>query len=197
MRIQYSKRRMGEEKEGRCMRKREMFEPNYVECRNIVMSKVSELYKQERDWTCSVACIRTILSGYVDKVEDEDYFVSTYKLKPGPYYSKDVKKLKILKAYDVVYGCDCINVSFDVLLTLMENGYSIMVESMYNYAHWFVILGYYPLREKDVEKSMLLVYDPYYDEVRLIRADEFINMWIDGNYVNTKIEKDFIAIRNK
>lgn len=89
------------------------------------------------------------------------------------------------------------NVSFDMVLDLMKQGYYIMLECMYNYAHWLVLLGYYPLDNSTLEKSSLLVYDPYYNNVRLLNADEFIAMWIDGNYGNTMVEKDFIAIRKK
>ena len=60
----------------------------------------------------------------------------------------------------------------------MEDGYYVMVESMYNYAHWMVLLGYYPLEQANVEKSRLLVYDPWFDQVRLLIADEFLPMWV-------------------
>ena len=77
----------------------------------------------------------------------------------------------------------------------MEQGYFVMLESMINYAHWTVLLGYYPLCGNDLEKAKLLMYDPYYDEVRLVNADEFISMWRDGSYETTRIDRDFIAVK--
>ena len=117
-------------------------------------------------------------------------------MKPGPYYSKDIKSMGMVAKYDVLYGCDNKNINMDNILEYITNGYFIMLECLYNYAHWIVLLGFYPLAD-NIEKSKLLIYDPYYNEVRLLNADEFINMWIDGNYLENKIEKDFIAIRRK
>ena len=42
------------------------------------------LYKQERDWTCSVACLRSIASKYKD-LGSEDEIVSKYKMDHGRY----------------------------------------------------------------------------------------------------------------
>lgn len=63
-------------------------------------------FRQERDWTCSIACIRTLLSSFLDVVPSEDFFVIKYGLSPSVYYSKDIKKLDILSEYDVIYCCD-------------------------------------------------------------------------------------------
>ena len=79
----------------------------------------------------------------------------------------------------------------------MNNGYAIMIESMINYAHWLVLLGYYIIGDsRDIESHKVLVYDPYYDKVRLIIADEFLSMWIDGDHEKTGVVKDFIAIKS-
>lgn len=173
----------------------EFFKVENLSHKNTVVSAPKKMFPQETDWTCSVACIRTILSGFLPEVPEEASFVDTYHLVPGPHYSRDIKRLNMLDEYDVVFGCDCEDISFDRILDYVEEGYGVMLECMYNYAHWFVLLGYYPLEDGDIEKSKLLVYDPYYDEVRLLRTEEFINMWIDGNYENTRIEKDFIAVK--
>ena len=162
---------------------------------NICAKVPAKMYPQETDWTCSIACIRTMLSGILNEVPSEEEFITQYNLKPGPHYSKDIKQLGILQAYDVLYGCDNHDVSFDDILDYVESGYSVMLECMYNYAHWFVLLGYYPIVGENIEKSKILVYDPYYNEVRLLNADEFITMWIDGNYEHSRIEKDFIAFK--
>jgi len=177
-------------------KKYELFDEKKINHNYSVSSGCCRLFQQERDWTCAVACIRSIMSGLVTIIPSEDNVVDLYNLVPGPLYSKDIKKLGILKDFDVKYGCDNINVSFDMILSYLENGYHIMVESMYNYAHWMVLLGYYPLRG-GIEKSELLLYDPYYDRVRLVIVDEFLSMWIDGNHTENMIEKDFVAIKSK
>ena len=83
----------------------------------------------------------------------------------------------------------------DEILNLLENGYYIMLESMVNYSHWMVLLGYYVVKDtKNLEEHKILFYDPYYDDLKLLNADEFIGMWIDGNYENTKVKNDFIVI---
>ena len=176
-------------------RKHELFEQNNLKHNEVVVSAPKKLYPQETDWTCSVACIRTMLSGITYNVPEEMEIVRQNNMKPGPYYSRDIKKLGLLDNYDVVYGCDKEKADMDMVLDMVQNGYYVMLECMYNYAHWMVLLGYYPLENSDIEKSELLMYDPYYDKIRLLSADEFISMWIDGNYENTKVIRDFIAVK--
>ena len=104
--------------------------------------------------------------------------------------------MRVLEQYDVKYGSDKTDTTFDDILELMEQGYYIMLESMVNYAHWMVILGYFNSADSnDIEKSKILFFDPYYNEVRLINTDEFLGMWIDGDYNTTKVKNDYIAIR--
>lgn len=155
-------------------------------------------YKQERDWTCSIACIRTMSSKFMKEVPSEDFFVEAYELKPGPHYSKDIKTLGILDEFSVVYGCDIgeNEKNINTIIDLISDGYAVMMETMLNYAHWVVVLGYFIIGEpEDLEKHTMLVYDPYYDKVRLLIADEFLAMWIDGNHSDTGVVKDFIAIK--
>ena len=155
-------------------------------------------FKQERDWTCSIACIRTMASKIMKEVPSEDFFIEAYELIPGPYYSKDIKEIGILDELDVIYGCDMGEEDKDIntIIDAIEDGYAIMIETMLNYAHWVVVLGYFIVGgSEDVEKHQILVYDPYYDNVRLLIADELLNMWIDGSYSETGVLKDFIAIK--
>jgi len=154
-----------------------------------------KLYPQERDWTCAVACIRTILSAFGNDVS-EDELINKYSMTPGPYFSKDIKKLGLLENLDVIYGCDLDAAKLDTVIDYMKDGYYIMVESMINFAHWHVVLGYYTISDfTDVEKFKFLMYDPYYNELKLVNVDEFDGMWLDGNHAKNGIEKDFIAIR--
>ena len=179
------------------MRREHFFATNQINCGESLSVTPPHLYPQETDWTCAIACIRTILSAVLKSVPSEDEFVETYKLVPGPHYSIDIKNTGMLDAYDVKYGCEDKEASMDDILELMKQGYCVMLESMMNYAHWMVLLGFYTRCDKDIEKAKLLFYDPYYNEVKLVNADEFINMWIDGNHAVNHVEKDYIAIKKK
>lgn len=174
-------------------RKFEYFNKTKLKHQKIISNPPLILYPQERDWTCSIACIRTLLSKIKEYVPKEITFINTFNLKPNPYFSKDLKIILEKFDIDVVYGCDSKINSFDDILDLSQQGYYIMLESMYNVSHWIVFLGYYPIIDNSVESSKLLIYDPYYDEVKLINTDEFIAMWKDGS--NKDIQNDFIAIK--
>lgn len=155
-----------------------------------------KLFRQERDWSCSIACIRSLLSG-TDVSWTENYLIEKFNMSPGPYYSKDYKAINIFpQTLDVILGCDNPDITVKRLFQYMEDGYYIMAETMYNYAHWYVILGYYLSNdENNPEHHTIVAYDPYYDEIRLVNADEFETMWLDGDHANNHILKDFIAIR--
>ena len=175
----------------------------FVGCQNIIPNKsvsysCEQYFKQERDWTCSIACIRTMASKFMKDVPSEDFFIEAYELEPGPYYSKDIKHLGILEDFDTIYGCDIEEDEKDIntIIDAIDDGYTVMVETMLNYSHWIVVLGYFIVGEPDnLEKHQILVYDHYYDNLRLLIADEFITMWIDGNHSETGVVKDFIAMR--
>lgn len=176
-------------------RKSELFTKQYTK-ENLCVTKVPpKLFPQERDWTCSIACIRTMTSAFGRGPKDEDWYISNFNLSPGLHYSKDIKEKRILQGYTVEYGCDYTNFEFDNLVKLLGQGYYIMVEGMINYSHWLVLLGYYTLGSKDdLENNFVLLYDPYYDELKLIRADEFNKIWQGGEFDNTGVNHDFIAI---
>ena len=66
------------------------------------------------------------------------------------------------------------------MLNYLKSGYFVMIEGMLNYAHWLVLLSYYPDSSSlNVGDARVLVFDPYYNKVRLVILDEFINMWVD------------------
>lgn len=83
-------------------------------------------------------------------------------------------------------------IGLPLLAKLLAEKYYIMAECMCNYAHWVVVLGYFAVRDpEDTEEHRILLYDPYYDQVRLVIADEFLTMWCDPDgHV-----KEFVAIR--
>ena len=115
----------------------EYFQPN-GEYREFCVGRTpKKLYKQERDWTCAIACIRTMLSAFNEE-KDEAWYVDTYQMVPGPHFSKDIKRLGILDNYDVVYGCDEEDRDLNKVLAYSEAGYYVMLESMYNFSHWMV-----------------------------------------------------------
>lgn len=176
------------------IRKSELFEIDKLSHSSLVNSTPRHMFPQERDWTCAIACIRTLISGLATTVPSEDKIIQDFNIQPGALYSKDIKDLKILWAYDAIYGCDKPNITFDDIIEYMDSGRFVMIECLYNYAHWLVLLGYYPSDDCNIEHSRLLVYDPYYDCVRLEHTDEVMTMWIDGNFTVTNVQKDFIAI---
>lgn len=177
-------------------RKYELFSENNAKINISVSNCPPFFYKQERDWTCAFACIRTIMSYSQQKWLSEDDIIKKYRLSPKPYFSSDVKKLGILNDVKAIYGCDKLNVDFSQIINYMNSGYFIMLESLINYSHWMVLVGCYAFdNKKGSEYIKLLFYDPYYNDIRIILLDEFINMWIDGNYANNNVEKDFIAIK--
>ncbi len=181
-----------------CNRKSEYFGKYTTNKHDSVGRIPKQLYRQETDWTCAIACLRTMISGIDKEVFPENHYVEKFSLKPGPYYSKNIKAYNMLDEYDVIYGCDMPDVNFDDIISMMENGYYIMLESMVNYSHWMVLLGYLTVKTSDeLEGYMLMFYEPYYNEVRMINADEFRGVWRDGPYETTKVEKDFIAIKAK
>lgn len=171
-------------------RKMEFFEENKLKNKKVITAQIPILYSQERDWTCAIACIRTILGAKCNICED--MIIHNYKLSPGPLFSKDIKENRIISGYDVIYGCDGYK-EFDDILDLVSHGYNVMFECMLLCSHWIVFLGYYPLTDEDIENAKILIYEPYYDEVRLINCDEFISIWEDGE--NKEIKHDFIAIK--
>ena len=176
-------------------RKFEYFKTENFKERNCTGNIPKKLFKQERDWTCSIACIRTILSTFEKEVPSEEYYIQNYNLTPGPYFSKDIKRLKMLDKYNVIYGCDN-PIDLENLLDYIDDGYYVMVESMINVSHWLVLIGYFQLKDKtNLEDHKILLFDPYYDNVRLVNADEFYGMWIDGHYEKTNVTRDFIALK--
>lgn len=156
----------------------------------------NELVCQNRDWTCSLACIQSLLSSVGGKYKDEDEIIAKYNLTPAPYYSKDIKGLGILEGYDVIFGCDIENASVELIYNYLKQGYYLMVECMYNVSHWVVMLGIFSTGDKrDLADKKVLLYDPYYDNVRLENADEFNEMWCDLSNPGVSIVKDFIAVK--
>ncbi len=179
-------------------RKSEYFDKLKTNKHNSVGNIPLNFYVQERDWTCAVACIRTLISKIEPNLMSEDEFVTKYNLKPGPHYSKQLKAYNMLDKYDAIYGCDNPDITLDDIISYMEKGYFVMLESMINYSHWLVLISYLTIPTPyGYEGYQLVFYDPYYNNIRMMSADEFIGVWIDGPYEKTKVKKDFIAVRAK
>lgn len=182
----------------RSTRKLEYFKGyNTLQTKESVSHIPRYMFHQHRDWTDHIACLRSILSKEVADVPKEDVIIEQLKLKPGMYYSADIYEWGLLSKFPVEarYGCKETNVSFDDMLQLLKDDWFVMMQTMINYSHWLVLCGYYCIDENDIERNSVLYYDPYYDEVRLACADEFIEMWVDGAYVKSHVKNDFIAVR--
>lgn len=167
--------------------------PN-IETSDILKSSM-KLYNQERDWTCCIACLRTITSN-IDYLGSEDIIINQYNFTPGPYYSKDIKERQLLLNYNVIYGCDIIEKTPELLCKLLKD-YNIMIETMLNYDHWLVILGYFTNNSTQINKHQILLYDPYFNKVRLENAEEIFSMWVSGEHIKNNIKNDFIAVRGR
>ena len=158
-----------------------------------VMTKVKNLFRQERDWTCSIACLRSILSSK-DIYVSEDDIIDSEKLQPGPHYSKEIKDWGILKSVD--FKCGAIDQFTEdgiatKLYKLLSDGYCIMIDTMINYDHWLVILGIFP----NGSNTTILLYDPYYNEEKLMRFGEVCSMWISGDFANNGVKFDYVAVK--
>lgn len=70
-----------------------------------------------------------------------------------------------------------------------------MIETMYNYGHWLVILGYFP-HGCQFSDCDILLWDPYLNKVRLENAEEVISMWVDGDHKSSDIVNDYIAVKH-
>ncbi len=180
------------------MRKSQYFDKITTQKHNSCGNIPPKLFPQETDWTCAIACIRTMISAFESDLKSEEYYVKAHNIKMGPQYSQQIKNYGILNEYDAIYGCDRKDITFDEIVTMLENGYYIMLESMINYSHWVVMLAYLTVpTEHGIEKYEMLYYEPYYNNIKSISVDEFIGMWRDGPYETTKVERDFIAVKAK
>lgn len=180
------------------MRKFELFQKNIVHINRSFSLCPPSLFRQERDWTCAFACIRTMMSAFDDHWLSEDEIVSRYHLTPQPYFSADIKRTGLLGGMDVVCGCDRKANSFDDIVALVADGYQVMLESLINYSHWMVLTGCYSFGDgTDPEMIKLALYDPYYHDIKVMLLDEFINVWIDAETEANGIEQDYLAFKKK
>lgn len=136
-----------------------------------------------------------LLSGRTAEVPSENEFIEKFGLVPGPHYTDEFLAKGMLSPARTVKTHKNFRpeeIGLPLLAKLLAEKYYIMAECMYNYAHWVVVLGYFAVRDpEDTEEHRILLYDPYYDQVRLVIADEFLTMWCDPDgHV-----KEFVAIR--
>lgn len=177
------------------MRKNEYFKADYETLYGkpigTVLATVQRVFAQERDWTCSIACLRTLLSS-TGTPPAEDDIVKDNDVIAGPKNSAAIKSWKLADSKDVIYGCDKpFKDGLASNLTELMKDYNVMVECMINYAHWIVLLSYVDLG--DLEQDIITYYDPYYNRVNTIIADEFLSMWYDVS--DNPLHHDYVAIR--
>lgn len=159
-------------------------------------STVKVMCRQERDWTCSIGCLRTLLSASMDIVPSEEELIKNYDVNIGPQNSKDIHDwgLKELENTDVLYGFkNPIGERCLEDLTRLLQTYNVMVECMLYNAHWLVVLGYIQLGSPDDDK--IILYDPYYNDVRILHGAEFIDMWFDTAV--EPLHRDYVAIKKR
>lgn len=151
----------------------------------------SMLYCQELDWTCALASVRSI-SGLEDLPPDAE-LAAGMGLSPGPVYSDALKASGILDrpGLDIIYGCDVPSVDVGYLWRLLSDGWNVMVDWMYSYDHWTVLLGYLA-GDADPDFHEMVHWDPYCGETFRIRQGHFSSMWRSGSGAR---ERDFVACR--
>lgn len=153
------------------------------------------LYPQERDWTCSVACIRSILSAFDKKVPSEDELIKRFDLKKGPHYTDEICQKRMFGNNRKIFSsldCEAEDINLKLLNNLLKKKYFVMTECLYNYAHWVVVVGYFAVKgARNREEHTIAFFEPYYNEIRLVRADEFETMWCDaeGHF------REFVAVK--
>lgn len=160
-------------------------------CPLTIMSNVQSVYKQDRDWTCSIACLRTIASHTAYLPEEYD-ILQRYKINKGPQSSHSIRDwMKDDERFR--YGCvDTIPEDYKLTyLTDLMKTHNVMIECMLNYEHWVVILGYVYLGSDEL--AQFIVYDPYYNNVRVIIAEELVSMWYGVE--DYPIHRDYVACR--
>lgn len=140
--------------------------------------------RQERDWTCSAACVRTLASGLCG-VPSEDVLVAGAHLEPGPQYSGGIMRwpgLRELKDVEWRFGEadpeSAVLDSSDVWAWLRD-GWRVMANWMMSYDHWCVFFSYIPFGSD--EEDLMFFFDPYYGDVRSVRASDFDVMWKSGS----------------
>lgn len=148
-------------------------------------------YKQGRDWTCSVACIRTAISAFKNISEEE--IIKEEQLKMGGQSIENIKNWKCLDGLKIeTKATREINDSQGLYDLLLDN-YIVICASTYNLWHYIVCYGYLTTNERNnPENQYVLFYDPYLDEHKLINADIFDTMWYD---IGTSKYRDYIAIK--
>lgn len=174
--------------------KHELFPPEKLEIPYAASCMPPVLYAQGVDWTCALACVRSIASGLA-VLPDDGVLVRKMGLSPGPVYSGTIKRSGILDmpGIGVRYGCDVQDVSIRDLWRFLDHGWRVMVNWMYSYDHWTVLTAYIPV-EKDPDYHVLQHWDPYCGEIFQIRAAHFSVMWQSGG--NEGHRHDFIAVRD-
>ncbi len=136
------------------------------------------LYGQERDWTCSIACIRALL----ETTMPENEFLALHKPVMGPHFSKEMKENGwVPESYLARYGCDDFaDLDASDLWYMLRQGYRLMVEWDLSAGHWCVLTSIAP----SADGYEITCYDPYFRHMRVFDLEEFFCMCHD--YVAVK-----------
>lgn len=177
----------------------EFFGDSVISCglaEHNVYSTVHKVHKQERDWTCGIASLVTLLSGKTAVDYTEERILHNCDIRMGPLCSRILieilqkMEIPVEYRYGAEHSVDDKPISF--IVKLMKD-YDIALETCLNGGHWIVLLSYTALGHP--EKDIITFYDPYYDTVRTMSAEEIISMWIPT--MDGLLCHDYIAIRKK
>lgn len=157
-----------------------------------IQSGIETLYSQERDWTCGIACLRTLLNATHRKstpMSENEMVVreQEYNKTPGPRTAKDLKDLA-----EMFKLCKYILTKRDFSIddiTLYFKDYLIAVESKLHGGRWFVVTSIIVGSRTDC----IQLYDPYYDMMLSFSLNQFYALWEDDKLL--KGYREFIAVR--
>lgn len=161
----------------------------------LMSSGIREFFAQQRDWTCGLAALRTLLTK--NKFSffrlSEEILVEHAKqlgMKPGPRSAEDLKRIagtfyKREEDNPILTKCDFED--YDIVSLFKD--YNLAIECSIMGGHWLVIMDI--ITNDDTTKVRL--YDSYYNSVIELDLKQFNEMWEDKILTNTY--REFIAIR--
>lgn len=158
-----------------------------------VYSSVTHTFRQQRDWTCGIACMRCLLAGKVAQLPTEDEIIERASLKPGPRNSLQLGDVYDKLGLGISYknGNEPQRGHIAPWITDLMRSHDIAIECAINGAHWITLMAY--IGRGHVAEDTVVYYDPYFDEVRLIRAEELFSMWMATE--KGLLDRDYFAIQ--
>lgn len=131
------------------------------------------LYVQERDWTCAIACFRSI----VDSDIAEPNFIQQNSIMRGPHYTTEMKTKEWPHPnFEVKYAeGDVSDLDPSVVWQHLYEHWRVMLETDLNGGHWMIVLALVPTQNS----WDAVVWDPYYGRARVFDLPELLCMCHD------------------